>query len=57
MNQLIFDNPILIKHIRTRLRPPQSIYTGIVTLILCLCLMWFGWEAKLLDNGGIFTVM
>ena len=43
MNQLIFDNPILIKHIRTRLSPPQSIYTGIVALVLCLCIMWAGW--------------
>lgn len=57
MNQLIFDNPILIKHIRTRLRPPQSIYTGIVALVLCLCIMWAGWQGQALDNGVIFTVM
>ena len=57
MNQLIFDNPILIKHLRTRLRPPQSLYIGIVALVICLCIMWAGWQGQALDNGGIFTVM
>lgn len=57
MNKLIFDNPILIKHIRARLRRPQAVYLGIVVLCLCLCIMWAGWYGQGLDNGAIFTLM
>ena len=57
MNRLLFDNPVLIKHIRIRLRRPQAIYLGIVVLCLCLCVMWAGLEFDGLDNGFVFTLL
>lgn len=57
MNQLIFDNPVLIKHIRSRLRRPQSVYLVIVALVLCVCIMWAGWQGRGLQNGVIFSIM
>jgi len=57
MNRLLFDNPVLIKHIRIRLRRPQAIYLGIVVLSLCLCSMWAGWKFNGLGNGAVFTLL
>ncbi|MDA0589545.1 MAG: hypothetical protein O2820_12695 [Planctomycetota bacterium] len=57
MDKLLFDNPILIKHIRARLRRPQATYLAIVVLSLCLCIMWAGWYGNGLDNGVIFSLM
>ena len=57
MNRLLADNPVLIKHIRIRLRRPQAIYLGIVVLSLCLCVMWAGWKLNGLDNGTVFSIL
>jgi hypothetical protein len=57
MNKLLFDNPILIKHIRTRMRRPQAFYLGIVAVTICLSIMWAGWYGGGLDNGVIFSLM
>ena len=53
--QLLFDNPLLLRHIRSNLRPPRSAYlSGIVVLLSCL-LMFTGYKAKVLDSPGFFT--
>jgi hypothetical protein len=57
MNKLLFDNPILIKHIRSRMRRPQALYLGIVVFTICLCIMWAGWYGEGLDNGTIFSLL
>ncbi len=48
------DNPILVKHIRSRLRP-QALASGVaVVLILCLCIAWAGLRSALFQNGTAF---
>lgn len=48
------DNPILVKHIRSRLRP-QPLASGVaVVLILCLCIAWAGVQSDLFQKGTAF---
>ncbi len=50
----MLDNPILVKHARSRLRP-QALASGVaVVLILCLCIAWAGIQSSLFQNGGAF---
>src|SRR5262249_12194288 len=39
---ILFDNPILIKHVRSRLRRGQVVATGLVVLVLAACIAWTG---------------
>jgi hypothetical protein len=53
MNRLTawLDNPIVVKHVRSRLRIQPLAASCVVLLVLCICLMW---AAKVLDwfRGG-----
>lgn len=56
LKQLILDNPLLIRHVRARLRRPQAGYLTFVVLLLACCLLWAGYEADGLDGSGIFAI-
>ncbi|MGZ0169126.1 MAG: hypothetical protein ACKVHE_06200 [Planctomycetales bacterium] len=54
LKQLLFDNPILVRHIRSNLRPPRAGYfTGIVVLLGSL-VMFAGYKAGVLGSPGFF---
>jgi lipid-A-disaccharide synthase-like uncharacterized protein len=54
LKQLLFDNPLLIRHLRSNLRPPRPAYlTGVVVLLSSL-LMFAGYKAGGLGNSGFF---
>lgn len=36
----LFDNPIFVKHLRSRLRPPQILPFIVIVVILCFCICW-----------------
>src|SRR5262245_23460129 len=47
-----FDNPIFVKHVRSRLRP-QAFFTSLaVVLILCLCIAYGGYQLQSFQSGG-----
>jgi hypothetical protein len=54
LKQMLFDNPLLVRHVRSNLRPPRAGYlTGIVVLLSSL-LMFAGYKANGLDSPGFF---
>ncbi len=40
--ELILDNPILIKHIRSRFRPGHALPWFVIVFVLCVCTAWAG---------------
>ena len=49
------DNPIFVKHVRSRLRV-QAVASAIVAVqALCLCIAWAGFQLKGFDNGIAFA--
>ncbi len=36
----IIDNPILVKHTRSRLRRPKTLPAVAGLMLLCICIMW-----------------
>jgi hypothetical protein len=51
------DNPIFIKHVRSRLRR-QPLATGaVVVVVLCLCIVWAGYQLDLFLNGRAFEYL
>jgi hypothetical protein len=46
------DNPILVKHMRTRLRPQAFFASLAVVLILCLCIAYGGYRLDAFKTGG-----
>lgn len=56
MNRLALwlDNPILIKHVRSRLRRMQALPAVAVVMILCLCIVLIGYQYDGLAGGGAF---
>ena len=48
------DNPILIKHLRSRLRRQPLFSAIVVTLVLCVCIAWAGYELDSFTTGGAF---
>ena len=59
MNALagLYDNPILRKHIRSRLRPQHLIPSIIVVVIICGCVVWGGHLLNGMNNGSVFTTL
>lgn len=53
----LFDNPILTKHARSRLRRAQATSIGLVVVVICSCLLWSGFQAggQFLQQGGLFV--
>lgn len=48
---LTWDNPVLIKHVRSRLRPGQAIPWFVVVAVLCVSTCWAGYELNWLINA------
>ena len=52
----LFDNPILIKHLRSRLRRTHVTSLVLVVVIICGCLLWAGFQGgNFLQQGGLFV--
>jgi hypothetical protein len=51
------DNPIFVKHLRSRLRRQPLVSALVITLVLCLCIMWGGYELDGFKNGGVFGTL
>jgi hypothetical protein len=49
-----FDNPIFIKHARSRLRRQALAAGAVVVVVLCMCIVWAGYENDALLNGRAF---
>src|SRR5579864_1526393 len=59
MNRVLawLDNPILVKHIRCRMRGGQFLPASAVVIILCLLISWGGWMLDGYANGGTFGAL
>jgi hypothetical protein len=54
---ILRDNPILTKHVRTRLRPrPLAMWISVV-LVLCLSIVWAGQAWGQIANGAALTFL
>jgi hypothetical protein len=51
---LWLDNPIFFKHVRSRLRRPSLVTALVITLSLCLCIAWGGFELDAYRTGSAF---
>ena len=49
-----FDNPIFIKHVRSRLRRQPLAAGVVVVIVLCMCVVWAGYENDAFVNGRAF---
>lgn len=54
---LVFDNPMLTKHLRSRLRPTQVAPWLVVVVILCLFIIWAGQAFNWLNNGFALSLL
>ena len=57
MGTWLFDNPILIKHVRSRLRRQHVVPLLVSLPIVAGCIMWFGMETDGLTNGVLFSLL
>jgi hypothetical protein len=48
------DNPLLVKHLRSRLRIQPLLTSIVVVQALCLCIAWYGYQADSFASGGAF---
>jgi hypothetical protein len=51
------DNPILVKHARSRLRRQPLFASLVIVQALCLCIMWAGYELGIFVSGGAFELL
>jgi hypothetical protein len=51
------DNPILIKHVRSRLRRQPLVSALVVVQVLCLCILWAGYQLNIFISGGAFQFL
>jgi len=51
------DNPILVKHLRSRLRLQPLIAAIVVVQVLCLCIAWYGYQLNRFVTGGTFGLL
>jgi hypothetical protein len=51
------DNPILVKHMRSRLRKQPLAAASVVVFVLCICIAWAGMQLQSLANGGTFGLL
>ena len=47
----MFDNPVLVKHVRSRLRPGQALPWAAIVLVLSACIAWGGHESAWFGNA------
>lgn len=55
-HELLTDNPILMRHVRSRLRAPQGTYLIIAVFLLAACLLWAGHSMGALNGWSIFLL-
>ena len=51
------DNPIFVKHLRSRLRAQPLGAAMVVALVLCICIAWGGYQLDAFHNGGAFGAL
>jgi len=51
------DNPILVKHLRSRLRIQPLITAIVVVQVLCVCIAWAGFQLGSFASGGAFGLL
>jgi hypothetical protein len=51
------DNPILVKHFRSRLRRQPFLTALVVVQALCLCVVWAGYQLTIFMSGGAFELL
>jgi len=51
------DNPILVKHLRSRLRLQPLITAIVVVQVFCLCIAWYGYQLGRFATGGAFGLL
>jgi hypothetical protein len=51
------DNPIFVKHLRSRLRVQPLCAAIVVVLVLCICIAWGGYQLEAFKEGGAFCVL
>lgn len=49
-----FDNPIFVKHVRSRLRLQSLLTSLVVVQALCLCIAWAGFQLETFTSGSAF---
>lgn len=54
---ILMDNPILIRHARSRLRPYQLMPWAVIVLVLCLCIVYGGYVTRTLPSGSPLGVL
>lgn len=58
LQQALFDNPILIKHVRSRLRRSQLFPAVAGVVLLCGFLVWIAYETRaLFSSGGVLWLL
>jgi hypothetical protein len=48
------DNPIFIKHVRSRLRKQPLAAAAVVVMVLCICVAWAGYQLDAFSSGRAF---
>jgi len=51
------DNPILVKHVRSRLRKQPLAVAIVVVLVFCLCIVWAGYQLQTFATGQAFGLL
>jgi hypothetical protein len=48
------ENPIFVKHVRSRLRRQPLAAAGVVVMVLCMCIAWAGYQLNWFFSGRAF---
>ena len=51
------DNPIFVKHVRSRLRLQPTASAIVVVQALCLCIAWAGFQLGTFSNGAAYGLL
>ena len=54
LKQMLFDNPLLVRHLRSNLRSPKPAYITSIIVLLGSLLMFAGFKAGGLDSPGFY---
>jgi hypothetical protein len=56
LKQTVFDNPLLVRHLRANLRSPKAGYLTFVIVVLSCCVMYAGYATKSLGGSLYFNL-
>jgi hypothetical protein len=54
---ILLDNPILTKHVRSRLRPMQALPWAVIVFVLSACVAWAGAYMSWIGESGAVTIL